>query len=192
MKININYDFFSAVQDANEKFGTLKIIRNNRFIYFGFIPSMMVTKVSIGIPIYWAILSAVDTAMLCYIISSIDNYLFKKREQIPVDFYAYHALTRLAVLRIQLNDINVNLDGEALLAAKLYSERYHVVVNEHKIPMLQHDKFILVKGTTNYSKEEKEISILQEHIVGTEDYTLSVGEPEKKYKRVLVKSGANV
>ena len=46
-------------------------------------------------------------------------------------------------------------------------------------------KYILVPSY-NYGGEEIETSIMQEHIVESDDYILSVEEPDTQYKRVLV------
>ena len=45
-------------------------------------------------------------------------------------------------------------------------------------------------NNVNIFTRKKEISILQEHDIGSKNYMLSVGEPKKQYKRVLANNHA--
>ena len=88
----------------------------------------------------------------------------------------------------KLNSINVFVGYESLLKSFKYNTEYEVVTTETIIPKILEKKYIAIPGEENESAAS--VSLVQEHIVGSEKYTLAVGEPQKTYK--LVKSSSTV
>ena len=72
-----------------------------------------------------------------------------------------------------------------LCEAYLYDTEYSLNT-EGKVPAIEQKKYIMVP-VWEYG-EEKEVSIVQEHILGTKEYTISCGSPRKSFKRVLQKA----
>ena len=72
-----------------------------------------------------------------------------------------------------------------LLQSEVYDKRIKIDLNESKIPLLMQEKYVFVPAY-GFDGKEKEVSLLQEHEIGSRTYVLSVGEPEKQYRRVLV------
>jgi len=190
MKLHINYDFFEAVRNVREQFGPLTLIRNNKQTFFLAVPTCGIMEASVGFPpaVVWA--ATMTHFGVCLLYDYIDNYKFMKDNHIEFDQYTYFSAQKLVSLTRELEEINVKTEAEFLLDAELYHETHRFILTDTKIPSIQHNQYIMIPGYNNYNGEEIDISLLQEHILGTKDYTLSVGEPEKKYKRVLVKSGA--
>ena len=104
-----------------------------------------------------------------------------------MDIYAYKSSNKLKKIVSQLKDINVSTEYNMLLNSELYEKTNKIEFDENKKPFLMQEKYIYVPSY-GFNGKEKETSILQEHEIGTKEYFLSVGEPEKQYKRVLIKN----
>lgn len=83
----------------------------------------------------------------------------------------------LVILSNLLNNINVNTDSELILESYKYKTEYDFNKDSESKDLIQ-KKYIMVPVIQN--GEEKEISILQEHVIGTKEYSLSCGEPTKQ------------
>ena len=84
----------------------------------------------------------------------------------------------------QLSSLDVCVGYESLLNAYKYDKEYETIKSESAILKILEKKYIKVPCSDD--EVFGEVSLVQEHIVGTKKYTLSVGEPQKTYK--LVKS----
>ncbi len=188
MKLHINYDFFEAVRDVREVFGPITIVRNNKFTFFFTIPSFAILFSTIWFDSNSFFFTTALHSSIFLLYDYIDNYKFKKDNHIEFDEYTYYSAIKLVELARQLEEINVKTKAEFLLDAELYDEKHRLMFNEDKVPVIKHDKYIMIPGYNSFNGNEMDISLLQEHIIGTKDYELSVGEPEKKYRRVLVKN----
>lgn len=186
MKLLINYDFFEEILNAKEPVGPLKIIRNNKRRWAKF-----------NLPLYTAFNFAFGnniTQNLCLLaiqfgllttIESISSLITKKI--CGEDFYTAKAIVNLKKLLIQLNDLNIKTDYDLLLDSKPYKREYKIKLNEKKLPIVLESKYIMVP-TYNFNGDVKDTSILQEHVVGSKKYVLSLGSPKKQFK--LAYSGA--
>ncbi len=191
MKLLINYDFFDAVRNVNEKTTPLKVIRNEK------------KKYAILLPIYTSLAliakqySDFDTREIISIIiraygnlmalDTLAEFMFKKMSYTQTDLYARKAIARLQTLALMLDDINVKTNYDMLLASELYHKTVHLDSSESNRPILVSQKYIYVPSY-GFDGEEKTTSILQEHVIGTKEYILSQDEPDRQYKRVLAKS----
>lgn len=93
------------------------------------------------------------------------------------------SVQQLKVLVSSLRKINVNTDYDLLLKSYNYETKYKIEFNESFIPRLKQEKFIMVP--VHELGEEKEVSLVQEHIVGSMSYSLSYGSPQKALRYVL-------
>ncbi len=193
MKIAIDYDFFNAIRNVNEPLTPMKVVRNYKknFMVYGTIeiaigaalkyePSHIVQNIAIVYGGFFAIE---------YIAEIIVKLILKRQGHEINDINSALGEIRLLELVTMLNDINVKTNYEMLLKSELYKKEYKFEHSDNKLLSLNEKKYIYVP-TYGYNGKEKITSILQEHDVGTKNYMLSVGEPEKQYKRVLVNNNA--
>lgn len=99
-------------------------------------------------------------------------------------FTKYEADERLRCLASSLKDINIYTDADSIKNARLYKTQYKLVRDEK--PFLQQNKYIMLPTTGSFNADE--VSLLQEHNVGSKEYVLSMGEPKKRESKVF--SGA--
>ena len=186
MKLLINYDFFNAIRNVNEPLTPMKIVRNE--IKYALITPLWIADGCIGDPKY-----ALSNLLLWYgIYMAIDlsyQSIYKKKISDGLDSYAYEASTKLKKLSAMLDDINVKTNYEMLLKSELYERKLKVESSDEKLLSLKEEKYIYVPSY-GFDGQEKETSILQEHDIGSRTYMLSVGEPAKQYRRVLVNNHA--
>ena len=185
MKLLINYDFFNAIRNVNEPLTPMKIVRNE--IKYALITPLWIADGFIGDH------NALNKLLLWYgIYMAIDLYYqsnYKKKYSDGLDSYAYEASTKLKKLSAMLDDINVKTNYEMLLKSELYERKIKVESSDEKLLSLKEEKYIYVPSY-GFDGQEKETSILQEHDIGSKTYMLSVGEPAKQYRRVLVNNHA--
>lgn len=87
------------------------------------------------------------------------------------------ATENLQSLANQLGNIYVDTNAHMLMEAKSYKTEYKLDCDSFP-PKLRQNKYIMVPVNNDWGNNER--SLLQEHIVGTRDYVLSYGEPEKE------------
>ena len=175
MKLIINYDFYEAILNVKEPMGPLKVIRNNKRQWakidlpiFTILDLIMnsVPETIIILPAQFGFLTLLN--LLPPLITKIDPYKTKSSDD-------------LKRLRSKLKDLNINTDCDLLLESELYKKEYKIKVNEKNLPYIAESKYIMVP-TYNFNGEVSDTSILQEHVVGSKEYVLSIGSPKKEYK----------
>lgn len=178
MKLRINFDFFEKIKDVKEPHNPLKIIRNNKeyiVMYLSFWTTFdllafdsfneFISKVLVDFAIIFG-----SAGLTCIL-----ELLLKK------DDYAKIAVEDLKGLVSSLNSLNLNTNYELLLESQLSCKEYKIVLNKNKIPQILESKYILVP-TYNYNNQIKDVSVLQEHVIGSKDYELSLQSPRKSFK----------
>jgi len=90
------------------------------------------------------------------------------------------AIDRLRILSFLLGTIDISTSYELLLESENYKTEYSLKFNESKIPYIKEDKYINIPTYDDGSI--KEISVVQEHIIGSRKYSLSYGSPKKVLK----------
>ena len=76
-----------------------------------------------------------------------------------------------------LRDINVNTNCELLLESYVYDTKYKLGFNDKLLPYIKKDKYIMVPAISNIGK--KDVPLVQEHIIGSREYSISHGTPKK-------------
>lgn len=191
MKLLINYDFFNAIKNVNEKTHPLKIIRNEK------------TKYTLAFPVYLSAILIVGQnqklSVQDIIIPMLRGYgtllsldfifetIAQKFSPSQMDLYALKSSEKLKELVILLKEINVRTNYDKLLTSELYYKTCNIEYNDGKLPDVVSKKYIYVPSY-GFDGNEKTTSILQEHVIGTKEYVLSQDEPDKEYRRVLAKS----
>lgn len=186
MKLLINYDFFNAIRNVNEPLTPMKIVRNER--KYILVTGICITDFFVLAP-KQAFIHSLGWYGIYMTCDLVCESIFKKILDEDMDRYAYNSRVKLKHLPGMLGDINVKTNYEMLLKSELYERKFKVESNGDKLPSLKEEKYIYVPSY-GFDGKEKETSILQEHDIGSDNYILSVGEPEKKYKRVLVNNNA--
>ena len=186
MKLVINYDFFNAVRNVNEPLTPLKIVRNEgKYAIFTslWLPYSFISGNTTGytlecLAFWYAVYTGVDLATIA---------AYKKA--VGEDKYTFFAKKNLKSLPGLLDSINVKTDYDMLLNSELYEKRYKFESNDTGLIPIKEEKYIYVPSY-GFDGKKKETSILQEHNIGSSNYLLSVEEPEKRYRRVLVNNRA--
>ena len=175
MKLVINYDLIDKIREANTG---ISLNKSSKFI-------LKCTSINI---IIGTILSLIPPASTNYfkeelpkdiiIYLIIHTFLTIIREITFSKFLKVWALNDLNNLASRLKDLDINTSYELLLEAYKYKTEYKINTNNNF--SLEEKKFIMVPAYVN--GEEKEISLVQEHIIGSKEYYLSYGEPNKVLK----------
>lgn len=173
MKIQTNYDLLNKVVESEKGFTLNKIAK-----YVGICTSASIV---------------IDMALSSIIQEPPEKFI------LDVVFYAwFHTLCGTAVhksvsgigklkanrdliiLILKLYRLNILTDLNLINKSYAYHTEYKIVDGEKGIPVLKQNKYIMLPVYEN--GEESEVSILQEHIIGTKTYELSQEEPPKKLK----------
>lgn len=173
MKIIINYDLLDKIREAktgislNRSTKTFIITGN-----FSLLASMFFALILIPKELLIKYIPEISARTLLYhtlIRTTIDLLTIKP--------YKIISKEQLRELSYQLRDININTDKDLILDSYKYKTEYKWVKSEKDIDLIQ-KKYIMVPVIEN--GEEKEVSILQEHAIGSKTYSLSIGEPTKQ------------
>ena len=180
MNIMINFDFINAVKNVNENFTLKKITRNQK-----------VKFLTINLPIYTFlnyvfcegnIPKVLGTLSLQIAVSYLLELFFYKVTDL--DSFKYISDRDLKKLVSQLQESDIDTTYDLVKQSELYDKKYNIRLNEKKIPQLVQSKYILLP-CYDYLGDVKDISILQEHVMGSGEYILSLGSPKKKLKPVF-------
>ena len=182
MKLVINYDFIDKIKDVNENYGVMKIVRNRkRYLVFHLTPLCIV----VDLPIY---LMGKESALIVFVSQAISYFMIEYMAYKQVgDFYKEEAINKIKQLVTLLKDINVDTSYDLLLKSEVYEKKYKIHLNEDKIPEIIESKYILVP-TYDFNGKIRDTSILEEHVVGSNNYILSLRSPEKKLKLIYANS----
>ena len=177
MKLVINYDFFNAILDVNEGYTLMKIVRNNK--------KLMVFETSMFFLSDFLVTRSIPKSLVITLVQdcgALTGYYYALKND-KNDLYEEIAINHLKKLSIKLKDIYVNTDYNLLLQSELLEKNYKIHLNKSVIPEIIENKYVLVP-TYDFNNNIKNICIDQEHIIGTNEYVLSVGSPKKQLKLV--------
>lgn len=181
MNLVINYDFINAVLNVNENFTVKKLVRNNKDHWIMFnIPIVSVIEYFIAGNQFFNYMP-LATAVHFFIIFQFELIEYG----IFGDKYKDTSKERLMLLTSLLKDLDINTSYELLKDSKCYHKVRNIKIH-NKCPQIIDSKYILVPNY-DYKGDIVETSILQEHVLGTKTYTLSIGEPQKELKLVYSK-----
>ena len=175
MKIQINYDLLNKVIESKKGFSISQITK-----YAG-----RCTAISTVIDIGFSCIMPEPAEKLIFDIlfyslfhAALGTALYKGLSELG----KRKATRDLIVLAFKLCQLNIITNLNQIDQAYAYHTDYKIVNSKKGIPQLKQDKYIVLPVYEN--GEESEVSILQEHIIGTRKYDLSIGEPQKELKLV--------
>ena len=179
MKILNDYDLINTVKNVDKPFSVFKLVRNNKARWL-----------KLNIPIY----AAIDFAIKREIPGTIELVAMQLGFVAVFETISYYVLNTdpfytksdrdMKILVEKLKAINVETDYDLLKKTTLDTKKYNIRINEKKLPEIIESKYILVPSY-NYNGEVKETHMIQEHVVGSHQYILSVGSKQKVLKPVF-------
>jgi len=171
MKIVINYDLLDKIRESKTGFSFNKI--KNKTLFFS------------------AINMAIETPRNITENANLENYILDLVIFLFIHFnvqIAPHCFTTeiskkiakqyLTILSDQLQDMFVKTDAVLLQDAHRYKTKYELDYENSKLPNILEKKYIMIPVHNDWDCNER--SLVQEHIIGSNEYILSYGEPEKK------------
>lgn len=176
MKLRINYDLMDKVSEAKKGYslkrcakrvGAMFAISSTLSTMNNMIACSDPRELLIIYPMHIAIHTGY-TAMYTFGLSSITKSLAERS---------------LISLNNELPKICVRANYESLLNTYAYKTKYCLDM-DGKFPKLEQKKYMKIPVSDEYFGE-REIPIVQEHIVGSRNYDLSFGEYENKKVLVL-------
>lgn len=171
MKIEVNYDLIDRIREAKTGFNLQKNVYRP-LGYTAFIAALKLSSI-IVVPktMEELVIEVIGVFGLYTLLAAIPPAIF-----LPLSKKT--AIESLKFLSSRLKDINVNTNHELLLKSYNYKTEYKVKFNDYLLPYVEQNKYISVPTLEN--GEEKETSLLQEHIIGSKKYALSYGSPKEK------------
>ena len=169
MKIIINYDLIDKAQESKTGFSLNKYKRSVG-ICTGIISGATSVTVFTGAQSMFEYLAHCGYAFAYYLLYFRFSQLASKESNIS------NSEKCLGELVSKLDKIFVRTDVELLQDAYCYETEYEI--NNSFLPRVMQKKYINVPVYNDWDNNER--SLVQEHIIGSKEYFLSYGEPEKK------------
>lgn len=167
MKIKVNYDLIDKIKE--QKIGYSLIRTRRDILKFGVMFFPLDVLIANGDIKFLIIQTLFRTGSNAIVFTLIEKYLSK--------FGKDDVVMQLKALAESLRNHYINTDYELLQNSHQYKTNYRVILDENKIPRLKQEKYIMVPVVDRDG--EKEVSLLQEHLIGSNDYELSYGSPSK-------------
>lgn len=167
MKIRVNYDLMDKIRE--EKIG-YSLIRTRRDIFkFGIM----------FFPLDLLIANGDFNSLIIQIIfrTGANAIVFPMNEKYSIKIGKDDAVMQLKQLASTLRSHYINTDYELLQQSYKYETNYRFILDDDKIPRIKEEKYIMVPVVDRDGK--KEVSLVQEHLIGSKDYELSYGSPSK-------------
>ena len=170
MKIIINYELMDKVQEAKTGF-SLKKYKQKLGFYLGVVGLARFSAVAIGgMPIEEALKGMIFPTIYGSSYFGISDWSMSK-------YRKESAEQELRNLSQRLKDTFIETDSELLKNSYAYHTEYKLN-SENFPPKIEEHKYIMVPVHNDWGNNER--SLHQEHFVGTREYALSYGEPEKQ------------
>ena len=178
MKLINNYDLMDKIQGANGVISYQKILLKElkkQVLFYGAF-AIFDLAVASNHEVQWLTNTTICSTFLLanVVVRTVLETKFK-------DTIQYKSFLELTKLSLQLADLNINTNPFLLKEAEVIQTDYKVRFNEKYRPILEQNKYILVPSYDSIG-EVKDTSIIQEHNVGSKEWILSIGSPEKRLK----------
>lgn len=175
MNLSVYFDVYNAIKDVQEEFTVSKVLRNNKRLIF------LLTLISSNFAIiyrdkFFRIMVAQAIILLTDVVI-INGVAYK----LNGDAYKEEAEKRLSALASILDRMNISTTNELIKESNCYHRAYNIKFNKKLIPQIIESKYILVPTNNNMG----DVSILQEHVVGSQEYVLSLGSSKKALQPVF-------
>lgn len=178
MKLVINYDLIDAIRNVNEPLTPFKVVRNRKNNFLTYLSILTLINFCQGS----SVLETIEKLGMYFgTVISADILIAMSKSTTSVDFFADESSKNLKRLVGELEALNISTSYDLLLKSEIYDKKYKVEMNKEQLPHIAEKKYILVPSYT-YNGDIKDTSVLQEHIVGSKQYVLSLGSLKKVFK----------
>ena len=172
MKIRINYDLFEKLEELETGFclkrEIYKCLEVMPFVFPIWISIDLFSKDEIDL--LSNLLLIPQACMFRTFFVFIASLPLKK-------FIKESAYERLSELSTYMHKLEILTNPELLKEAKVYEREYKLEFSNKKIPILKQKKYIAIRTI-----DDEEVSILQEHNIGSKAWDISEEEPSKVYR----------
>ena len=172
MKLKINYDVLDKINIAKTGINIKRSLKDTARVLTIYTPVNIGLNLALNTP--EDIIPEYMYAIGLYTFIHFTPNLFLAKLQ------KASAIDDLKILSSYLKTLNIDTNHELLLNSEKYKTEYELTEEKRKI---KQSKYISVP-----TEDDSEISLLQEHIIGTNEYELSIGEPKKVYKLAPIKN----
>ena len=179
MKLKVNFDLLSKIATSKTGFTLDRTMKKSA------INVVLVEALCLPIQIASNYTPEQFLASLLRTIA-IQIFVFGTADAICSKWQKQMATDQLRILTIILKELDINTNYDLLVQSYKYKTNYKLEYNDSKIPKIKQEKYIMLPVYED--GEEREVSILQEHIIGGSGYELSIGEPQTQKKLKLVKN----
>jgi uncharacterized membrane protein len=177
MKLLINYDIIEKIAEAKGRYVLERKMKNNLKLPIVSCSTSMALNVFFGLPMEVLLPNMVIVNGIIYAsMVGLNMIIYKHFGELEI----LKAFFELNLLSSAFQKLKVETDLEMLLEAEEYEKHHRLILNNNRIPAILQSKYILVPTV------KKEVYILQEHIIGSKQYILSVGSPKRALKPAFV------
>lgn len=178
MKIKVNYDLFEKLEELETGF----CLKREIYKFLEIMPFLFPIWISLDLfskgetDILENLLLIPETCMIRTLFAFIGSIALKR----IIKESAYEKLSQLSTY---MQSLEISTSPELLKDSKVYEKEYKLELNDKKLPVLKQKKYIMIK-----TRNDEEVSILQEHNIGSREWKISQDEPTKVYKLSFAKS----
>ena len=171
MKIEINWDLMSKIKQAKYGFDL------QRDFKVAFVSSILVTSV-------FSLFNLNDLDYQKKLLMRFGSTFVFGLMGICIGECASNKLSMgvakkiLSMIAYLLKDLNIDTNEELLMKSEKYLTKYKIKLDDYKIPYVLQEKYINIPILSN--EKEDYVSVLEEHVIGSNKYIISRGELEKK------------
>ena len=183
MNLMIDYDVIDAICDTKDGFTPGKIIRNNKSRWAKYyLPAMFLMSY---ILVKDEEFKYFPQQVLTFLILTFSMELVAHK--FLGDVYKEKSILKLQLLVVLLKDLEIHTSYDLLTESYCYHKIHNLKLNDKKIPQIIESKYILIPSY-DYKGDIVDTSVLQEHVLGSNTYTLSLGSFKKVLKPVTIKT----
>ena len=177
MKLIVNYDLLNKIKESKTGMNLQKnIINELRIQSFALSLGCVIDLLILGKPYVF------NNLLFCgmyFIPGFVMLNIIDKAFQVNNKRRANMELTLLSA-RLN-NNLKINTNLDLIKESGVYKTEYKIIKNKDNIPVIKQDKYIMIP-TYNGMGDITETSVLQEHNLGSKEYILSIGSPNKVLK----------
>ena len=181
LKLVINYDMISKINEANGKYRLMRCYKRNMFTgtlaTINIVADTVYLCNGIGNPsrnisniIFWL-------TWYLGVVPVIDYSVQSMKKRTNRNTYKDYAIADLKKLAQQLRNQNIDVTYENLLKSNVYHRKYKL--DMEGAPGIIRERYINVP-IYDYNGMKATTSILEEHRIGSRKYVLTLGSPKKK------------
>ena len=184
MKIIIDYDLMDKIKKAQME-PKYKLIKGQVLSYGAYYGLVVALNLVLRNSLSEAFTNAIRSPILLFAFYNTLGGIYGSHFSIVahkerIDSKQLKMTRELLALISQMGERNINTNLDYLYQAEDYKTTYRLENGGGKRHTVQ-DKYIMLP-TTTFTGDRKDISLHQEHIVRSKEWTLSLGSPTKQLK----------